>query len=185
MTFHEMDNCKVFFVAHSVGLVSEIFAEGTDDPVTAETDHPRHPRSPTANATGRGRGFCYARVHPKAESFAKRHYVTADEAADEVLYHAVRYARQRVRSGSGVPTDLKIDLLWTNLLQWIKLRDVQHATTALMLGAGWWRDGSSGSKDLAELGALIRVLDRLVSGHVPDDESALADYDSGFDVRLH
>lgn len=181
-------NAKLFLVAHPVGILCDAFCEATTEKSSPTTDQKRRPRSPIANATGRGRGadtLCFARVHPKSESFARRHYLTDDEQRDLTLWHEARYARQRVKTGRSSANDRKIAHVFGNLLQWVRLREVQHCTTMLVLGAGWWRDGSSGSKDLAELAALIRGLDRLVNGQAPEEESPFADYDPGFVAELH
>lgn len=168
-------NAKVFLTFDRCGLLRDTYVEGTSEPLVDFAD-----------TTGRFNypgTFTVARIVPKLQNFSKAAYLTKDEKADLEFFHAVRYANQNARSGKASAHDKKVSHVWHNLLAWLKARDFHADVAAVLLGgpqggAGWWRRGISGAKDLSELAALIRTLHRNVTAG-ESNESPYVDCDNG------
>lgn len=161
-------NVQIVFEAVRFGLICDISTQKTEQEITEWSAAGRKPVY----------GQCaWKAVRPKGENFGKAANCTKEELADVSLWHAVRYAANRVRGGDATSRDLRISHVHQNIIAWCKNRDVDYSHCVPILQAGWWRRAVS-SRPIAEMAALIRCLDRAVKSG-GSDESPFADADNG------
>lgn len=108
--------------------------------------------------------------------------------ADKTLFLTCYHAEQSVRAGCGTRPQIKIAHVYGNLRKWLQRYNPEVKPCWVLLdwfsqslGHGWWRRAVTSTPKLAELAALIRLLDRIVAAGnaVDNDESPWADIDNG------
>lgn len=161
-------NAKVFLcLDRRTGLVSDAWVEaaGAGEPL-----------GEVADATGRGKGpdaLCVARVVPKLTSFKRSLYLDPAEQTSLDLYHRCRQAVQDVGAGRAVgdAAAIRLAAIFRNLQQWTRIRSFDASITSGLLGAGWWLDYRGSTKDLTELSAMIRAVQKAAATPADSIES--------------